>query len=586
MYFDPDFLSKIKDKVNVSDMISRYAPIERRGRKYWASCPFHVDKTPSLMIDDDRGSYYCFSCKRGGDLFNFVEEHDHLNFEEAVEYCAKIAGLEIPRHEETPEARKRRKQMESGYECLKETARYYCNNLFSGNFSLPVEYLKSRGISESTMKAFGLGYSIDYQSLVSYLSSKGFSYETMMFVGIVNKNDSGGYSDAEAKRLIVPLIDGKGRVIGFGGRRLDETMHGKYVNTRSTPIFEKRHQLFNMNNFVKLGTDEAILVEGYFDVISLYQAGIKNALAAMGTAFTEQHCELFRRYGIKTIYVCFDGDAAGQKATIRSLDLLKNHGFIVKVVTIPDNMDPDDAVKKLGKSGFEEFINKSLPLIDYKLKLVEMRHPPIDYDSKIAYIEEAITILAELDPITAEVYIDKISKISSVKKDKLIALLAKKIDENTSGSENENLPSDMGEKIETDVETWKLEAARVVLAAFLEIATYASIDDLKEEYFESESQKAVYSYLQNCIKNKNTPKISDLYNMLQNDAEISKIDACFANIPNNEKGLRYDKAVKRLEKDRINNEIKKLSAIYTSTDDPNKKDEIKKQIIQLTMKKL
>lgn len=589
MRFGQDFLDKLKNKYNVSDVVSAYVPIERKGRKYWASCPFHTDKTPSLMIDNERGSFYCFSCKRGGDIFKFIEEKEHLTFGEAVEYVAKKAGVELPQEEETQEQRKRRKQFDSAYACLKETAKYYCANLFSGEYPYPIEYLRSRGISDKTMKIFGLGYSTDYESLVRYLKEKGFSEETMMFAGVVNKGDSGRLTDAEARRLIVPLIDGRGRVIGFGGRRLDESMHGKYVNTRGTPIFEKRFQLFNMNNFVKLNRQDAILVEGYFDVISLYQAGIENALAAMGTAFTEQHCELFKRYGINTIYVCFDGDSAGQKATVRSLDLLKDNGLTVKVVTIPDDMDPDDAIKKLGKAGFLELIDKALPLIDYKLSLVEKEFPPEGYSGRSKYIKAATDVLAALnDTAVAEIYLDRISELSGVKKETLLNTVV-----NHSSPKKQEAKPQAFEKPEQKQEEKKsfpvdpasVEAARIILASFIEVADYADPEDLRAEYFVTDEHKAVYNYLTECMEKGIMPKIATVYNIIPESDEASKMDFCLFDMSNTDKRALYTRSVKKLKNDCIMSELKTLSEKYSVTEDDDERAKIREKIKTLTIKR-
>ncbi len=589
MRFGQDFLDKLKNKYSVSDVISAYVPIERKGRKYWASCPFHTDKTPSLMIDNERGSFYCFSCKRGGDIFKFIEEKERLTFGEAVEYVAKKAGVELPQEEESQEQRKRRKLFDSAYACLKETAKYYCANLFSGKYPYPIEYLRSRGISDKTMKVFGLGYSTDYESLVRYLREKGFSEETMLFAGVVNRGETGRLTDAEAKRLIVPLIDGRGRVIGFGGRRLDETMHGKYVNTRGTAIFEKRFQLFNMNNFVKLNRQDAILVEGYFDVISLHQAGIENALAAMGTAFTEQHCELFKRYGINAIYVCFDGDSAGQKATVRSLDLLKDNGLTVKVVSIPDDMDPDDAIKKLGKAGFLDLIDNALPLIDYKLSLVEKEFPPEGYSGRSKYIKAATDVLAELnDTAVAEIYLDRIAELSGVKKETLLNTVInrtspKKQEPKAQTFDKPEPPAE--EKKLYPIEQAGIEAARIILASFIDVAAYADPEDLRPEYFVIEEHKTVYKYLTECIEKGIMPKIATVYNLIPEGDEASKMDFCLINMSNTDKKDLYLKSVKKLKNDCIISELKILSEKYSVTEDDQERAEIRNKIKALTIKK-
>ncbi len=581
MKFGSDFIDKLKDRCTVYDIIAPYVALERRGRNYWGCCPFHNDKKPSFSLDPERGTYRCWSCGKSGDIFSFLQDYKNMTFLEAVQFVAEKVGLEIPQEEETPEQREWKRKFDTGYAVLKESAKFYRDCLVSGQFDLPVEYLKSRGLDDSIIKKFGFGYSPDYESLVVRLKERGFSEDSMLFAGVVRRGKTGVY-DAEAKRLIVPLIDAKGRVVGFGGRRLDETMMGKYVNTQATPIFEKHNLLYNLNNFVKLRTNSAILVEGYFDVISLVQAGIDNVLAAMGTAFTDQHCDLFVRYGVENIYVCFDGDSAGQAATLKSLDKLKDRGRVVKVVTLPDGMDPDDAVKKLGREGFLKLLDEALPLIDYKLKLVETTYPPTTPDSKTKYAKAAMDVLISLnDPVVAEVYVDEIAKLSGVQRDTILKAIYK-----SSQPKEVSAPPKAQPKanIPKKIDSAKLKSARVVLASILEMADYVNFaEDITPSLFEDPSHVLVFEYIVKCLKDKSAPKISSVYTLLENADEAKEIDVVLSGLNYLQKKDLYEKSLNLLEKEIKAQKIRELTAKF-STAEGDEKQEIMRELAVLTAK--
>ncbi len=581
MKFGQDFIDKLKDRCTVYDIIAPYVSLERRGRNYWGCCPFHNDKKPSFSLDPERGTYRCWSCGKSGDIFSFLQDYKNMSFMEAVQFVAEKAGLEIPQEEETPEKRELRRKFETGYAVLKETAKFYRDCLVSGQFPLPVDYLKSRGIDDNIIKKFGFGYSPDYDSLVARLVERGFSEESMLFAGVVRRGKNGVY-DAEAKRLIVPLIDAKGRVVGFGGRRLDETMLGKYVNTQATPIFEKHNLLYNLNNFVKLRTNTAILVEGYFDVISLVQAGIDNVLAAMGTAFTDQHCDLFVRYGVENIYVCFDGDSAGQSATLKSLDKLKDKGRVVKVVSLPDGMDPDDAVKKLGKEGFLELLEQAYPLIDYKLKLVETTFPPTTSDNKTKYAKAAVDVLVSLnDPVTAEVYVDEIAKLSGVQRETILNSIYSR----TTKQEPAPIKKQVKESVAPKkIDSARLKAGRVILASILEMADYVDFaNDITPVLFESPAHVTVFEYIVKCIKDKVQPKISSVYTLLENADEAREIDVALEGRDYLDKKDLYQKSLEVLKKEIKAQKIRELTLKFASAEG-KEKEEIMREIAALTAK--
>ncbi len=581
MAFGPDFIDKLKDRCTVYDIIAPYVALERRGRSYLGCCPFHNDSHPSFTVDPERGTYRCWSCNASGDIFTFLQEYKHMTFMEAVHFIADKVGIEVPQEQDTPEKRERKRKFDTGYAVLTEAAKFYRDCLVSGQFDAPIEYLKSRGIDSAIIKKFGFGYSPDYNSLVVRLKERGFSEESMLFAGVVRKGKTGVY-DAEAKRLIVPLIDAKGRVVGFGGRRLEESMQGKYVNTQATPIFEKSHLLYNLNNFVKLRTNTAILVEGYFDVISLVQAGVDNVLAAMGTAFTDQHCDLFARYGVETIYVCFDGDSAGQAATLKSLDKLKDRGRVVKVVSLPDGMDPDDTIKKYGKDGFLKLVEDALPLIDYKLKLIETTYPPTTPDSKSKFAKAAMELLVALnDPVVAEVYVDGVAQLAGVKRDTILDAIYKqekaKEVQPAKKSNNENTSP---KAIDSAIK----KAGRVILASILEAADYVDFNgEISPALFAEPAHKVVFDYILQCIKDRKQPQISSVYTLLENSEEAKAIDSALSDMTMIEKKELYLKSLRLISKEIKSQKIRELTTRF-ATAEGAEKEEIMRELAALTAK--
>lgn len=407
-----EWLEKLKSKIDIADVISSYVHLQEKGSRKWACCPFHHEKTPSFCVHPQTQTYYCFGCHIGGDVITFVQEIEHTDFMGAVKILADKYHVEIPDFSRRDGNAALKKHKDKLYEMMRDTAAYYHNNLMGEAGKPAREYLARRGISAQTARIFGLGYSIGKQQLISYLSSKGYSQENMVEAGIADKSQSGCY-DTMAGRLIVPIINNLKQVIAFGGRVLDDSLP-KYKNTRETILFNKSKEIFGQHSVKKLKLEgpvnELIMVEGYMDVISLFQSGVKNAVASMGTALTSEQAKLIKRY-VNKIIICYDGDSAGQKATMRGLDILYAEGLDVRVVSLPDNLDPDEYVRKYGKDSYLKLLVEAKPLFEHKLNVIASKYDLTSPQEKGKYAVEAMNAIKVLeDPAMVEAYIGYVAK--------------------------------------------------------------------------------------------------------------------------------------------------------------------------------
>ena len=407
-----EWLEKLKSKTDIAEVISSYVHLEEKGSRKWACCPFHHEKTPSFCVHSQTQTYYCFGCHVGGDVITFVQEIEHTDFMGAVKILADKYHVEIPDFSRRDGNAALKKHKDKLYEMMRDTAAYYHQNLMGDGGKPAREYLARRGISAQTARIFGLGYSIGKQQLISYLATKGYSQENMIEAGIADKSQSGCY-DTMAGRLIVPIINNLKQVIAFGGRVLDDSLP-KYKNTRETILFNKSKEIFGQHSVKKLKLEgpvnELIMVEGYMDVISLFQSGVKNAVASMGTALTAEQAKLIKRY-VNKIIICYDGDSAGQKATMRGLDILYAEGLDVRVVSLPDNLDPDEYVRKYGKDSYLKLLVEAKPLFEHKLNVIASKYDLSSPQEKGKYAVEAMNAIKVLeDPAMVEAYIGYVAK--------------------------------------------------------------------------------------------------------------------------------------------------------------------------------
>lgn len=392
-------IEEIKSRCNIVDVISTVVPLKRGGDTYKACCPFHKEKTPSFVVSEKKQFYHCFGCGESGDVFSFVEKYYNVTFPQAVEKLAAQYGIEIVQ-ESTAESRKRAQMLEVN----RMAAKYFYDNIKKTN-NPGYKYISSRGISNETISKFGLGYAEDgWSGLTDYLTSKKVPKDILVQLGLASQKGNRVY-DKYRNRLMFPIIDTRSKVIGFGGRIIGEG-EPKYLNSSESYVFLKKNNLFGLDKAKDSISEEgyAFLVEGYMDMVSLYQSGIHNVVASLGTALTENQAKLLHRYCGKVI-LCYDADAAGVKAALRGIDVLRKAEMEVRVLHVDDGKDPDEYVKKNGKEAFLNLAKeKSLSDVDYKVALIGRKYNYKDKNQSIKFLKAVAEVLRELSPVECEVH--------------------------------------------------------------------------------------------------------------------------------------------------------------------------------------
>ena len=516
MRISDEIIEKIKEENDIVEIVSETVRLKRSGRNYMGLCPFHNDKSPSFSVSQDKQIYKCFSCGEAGNVITFVMKSKNMNFIEALKYLADKVNITLDLGNGEPSHISRKKELL--YKVNVEAGRFFFYNLMNNKESK--QYFLNRGISESTIKRFGLGYAKDgWQNLIYYLRKKGFKDETLLEAGLILRSEkSGNHYDRFRNRVMFPVFDIKGRVIGFGGRVLDDSKP-KYLNSPETPVFHKGTNLYGLNFAIKNPIPERyfIIVEGYMDCISLHQYGITNVVASLGTALTPNQARLLKRYADKVI-ISYDADLAGQNATARGLEILRDAGFDIKVLNIPQGKDPDEYVRINGREAFLKLINKALPLIDYRLKKAEDGINFRDQQSLIKYGQKVAKILAELDPVEKDVYIKKISEDTGLKEQGLYDLLSAEKNKKEDGNMN-NM-----EEVRTKlyVEPAYIKAEKSILKLMQKDEYFNDIITvIHEEDFNLKAHGKIYSLIKEGKENK-VDNITLYVESKCNDIESSK----------------------------------------------------------------
>jgi DNA primase len=438
MFFSEHLISEIIEKNDIVDVISDYMSIKKSGTNYKCLCPFHSEKSPSFSVSSTKQIFNCFGCGVGGNVVTFIQKMERLEFIEALKFLADRAGIEVADIKNEQQLKKL-DLYKSLYKINQETARFFYSNL--NKSKAPLEYLKGRGLNDNTIKSFGLGYSLnEWSSLQNYLRQKGFTQELMHKAGLIAKSEkSTGFYDKFRNRVMFPIIDLKGNVIAFGGRVMDDSKP-KYLNSPETPIFNKGDNIYGLN-FVKKqqNIENIIIVEGYMDVIALHQYGVTNAVASLGTAFTENQAKLLKRFS-NEIIIAYDADMAGQSATLKGLAILEKEGCTVRVLTIPSGKDPDEYVRKEGVEAFRERIKKSVSLIEYKIDNAKKGLNIDNIQDRIKFTKEFSIILKDLESsVEVDAYIKKYSNIMRVNEVAIYAELNRLKEKHNNGNNKHNI---------------------------------------------------------------------------------------------------------------------------------------------------
>lgn len=410
MRFSDDFLAELRSRVDIEELIGRYTEVRHRGsRNPTCLCPFHTEKTPSFTIYPETWSYYCFGCGSGGDAIRFVRNIENLDYTEAVRFLCEKAGMAMPTDSVDDEGTRLRRRC---FEANREAARFFCSALTKDAGKPARDYLEKRRLSPGIIKSFGLGYAPDtWDALTKYLRNKGFSEAELLSFDLSKRNRSGSLRDTFRNRLMIPIIDLRGNVVAFGGRVLDETKP-KYINTSDTVVYKKGQGIYALN-FAKNNKDrKLILCEGYMDVISMHEAGFPNAVAALGTAFTTEQVNLLARY-CDEIYLSFDSDEAGQRATARAIRMLENSPMKVRILELSGGKDPDEIIKTEGRGAMQKFLSEAPNETEFRLKQTQKKYDVSTEDGKVSFLKAAAEILAGVrSPVERDVYLTKVAKLT------------------------------------------------------------------------------------------------------------------------------------------------------------------------------
>ena len=583
---DPAFLQELKNKNDIVDVIGGYVHLEKKGANFWACCPFHHEKTPSFSVNAADQFYHCFGCGVSGDVITFIREIESVDFMDAVKILAERAKLPLPEmnfdSEKTIEEKRRR---DAALKILRETAHFYLDNLNSGHADAHVQYILDRKISSSVVRKFGLGASLNFRDLPVFLQDKGYGREDMLASGAVALSEKNGKPmDALGGRLIFPVINALGDVVAFGGRVLGKTDFAKYKNTRETIVFNKSKNLYNINQVKKLkkaaGLSDLIMVEGYMDALSLFQAGFCNVVASMGTSLTKDQARLAKRYA-DTVFICYDGDFAGQKGAVRGLEILRDEGVNVRVVPLPEGLDPDDVIKRQGPEGYRACLDAAMPLVDFKLDVLSRRFDLSKTEERRAYTAEALKVIAG-------------EESASVREDLLKALRDK------TGTTYESLRRDLENApaapvapppepaLREDHADRLRKACRFILASLLFDAKYARGFDLASVRFDDPVHALIADHIRKKREAGERVRASALFEIFDEDnPELAAI--LDLSLGDRLEGTRAEQyfadCVRTLERENIDEQLRRLSAECDAETDLHRKRMLTRQIAELSLRR-
>lgn len=415
--FPTAWMDDFYSRVDIVQVVSAYVPLKKNGSRYWGLCPFHHEKTPSFSVNGEQNLYYCFGCKAGGNVVQFVEEMEHLTYREAVEYLAKQIHMPIPETQEDPDYERRRSQRERLLGANKAAARWYHAQLWLPENQRILDYLHKRGLDDGTIRKFGLGAAPEeWDALTRALEQQGYTQDELRLAGLTVVKQETRF-DMFRSRAIFPIIDAQGQVLGFGGRAMGDAQP-KYLNTSDTPVFNKRKGVYAANMLRKQrDLKRVILVEGYMDVVALIQHGVNGVVATLGTALTNEQARLLKRYAPE-IWVSYDGDSAGQHAIMRALEIFEQEDIRARVLFFPDNLDPDEFIRQRGLDAFEHL--RPLKAAEYRMQRAKEDLDLSDDDQRIEYAKRCAQILSKVrEPVELETYLQTLAVQTGFSKDVL-----------------------------------------------------------------------------------------------------------------------------------------------------------------------
>ena len=570
--YSDELIDEIRNRNDIVDVISQYVVLKRSGRNFFGLCPFHKEKSPSFSVSPDKQIFHCFGCGVGGNVFHFVSKIENLSFKETLEMLAEKSGVELPVLENDGDS-KTALLKSKVYEINKIAAEFYHENLYKSTAKPAQEYVKKRRLDNNALKNFLIGYSGNFNELYTKLKASGFTEEEILASSLVNKTQDGKFIDRFRNRLMFPIQDVRGRVIAFGGRVLDDSKP-KYINSPENIVYSKGRHLYGLNVAKKGELKKILIVEGYMDAVSLHQRGISYAVASLGTAMTEAQGRLLRKSSEQVI-IGYDSDGAGQAATLRGLEILQNLGCDVRILQIEGAKDPDEFVVKYGPERFEKQVEKSISLVEFKIKNLRQNLNIENANDKIKFLKEIAKVLSKINnEIEREVYIDKIQKEYQISKEAIYAEISKLENSNTVGNkilERAKLRLEQPEKNITNEQTDKREKLVIYLLinypneAYQKIKNNIDISDFKNEINIKILKKLYEQYEKGNINTENIVNwfeeqevVNELSWILAYDFEINEVKKCVDDVVNTylkERMLKErNEIIKQLERNDLGRE--------------------------------
>lgn len=497
MYYSDELIEEVRSKNDIVDVISSYVKLQKKGSSYFGLCPFHNEKSPSFSVSRQKQMYYCFGCGAGGNVFTFLMEYENYSFLEALKYLADRAGVELPRQELSKEARERADTKAILLEINKAAARYFYIQLKERQGERALAYLKGRQLGDDTIRAFGLGYANKYSDdLYRYLKGQGYQDDMIAKAGLITVDEKHGAHDKFWNRVMFPIMDANSRVIGFGGRVMGDGKP-KYLNSPETMIFDKSRNLYGLNRARSSRKSYFLLCEGYMDVISLHQAGFTNAVASLGTALTQGHASLIKRY-VKEVYLTYDSDEAGTKAALRAIPILREAGISAKVIRMEPYKDPDEFIKNLGKEAFEDRIREARNGFLFGVEVLERDYDLTSPEGKTDFLKEVARRLGEFEEdIERNNYIEAVAGQYHVGYEELRKLVVRTAVQNGLAQPVKRPEKPVKEKKEDGILTsqkilltWMIEEPQV----FHQISSYIIPEDFTGEIYRKVAELLYQQY--------------------------------------------------------------------------------------------
>lgn len=544
--YNDEILDEIRSRNDIVSTISQYMTLKRKGRNYFGLCPFHNEKSPSFSVSPDKQIFHCFGCGVGGDVINFVKKIENIGFLDSVRLLAEKSGIQLPNDISKAEE-KNIKLKNRVYKINELAAKFYHENLYKPTSKIAQDYIKKRKLNNATLKSFLMGYASNSSNeLLRYLKEQGFTEEELLASCLIGKSDR-GYYDKFRNRLMIPIRDERGRFIAFGGRVLDDSKP-KYINSPENIVYSKGRNLFGLNvarEGVHGPLKRLLIVEGYMDAISLYQRGITNVVASLGTALTDSQGRLLRR-NTEQVILGYDADGAGQQAIIRGMEILKSMDIDIRILQISGAKDPDEYVLKFGPEKMVKAMDEAISAIEFKIKVLRANLDLNNVNDKVKFLTEIAKILSNVDNnIEREVYIDRISKVYEISKNAIVSEVDKLLYRSLAGVtkfEKSNIVLKDTQDSKIDVATRKREGMVVYLlvdytkAAFEKIKNVVDLDLIK-----SEKNKKIIGILYERIDLNNLPEniislfededdINYVSGILSYDFEISDVNKAIEDI--------------------------------------------------------